>query len=85
MDKPLMKCGHTANAQTSDGKPVCIICLGIVAGADEIADVQPDLTGRIARCNYGDSTTPSSFNLPFFEYRPDRTEDAYYCGCWGWD
>lgn len=48
--------------------------------ADEV------LEGRTARCCYGcgsyDNSRPS---LPFFEYRPDREYDTYYCGCYGWD
>jgi len=33
----------------------------------------------------GESPTPSRWGLPFFEHRPDKDEDAFYCGCWGWD
>lgn len=25
-DYPLMKCGHVANAENKDGKPICAIC-----------------------------------------------------------
>lgn len=50
MAKPMMKCGHAANA-TSDGKPVCAICAP-VNGWNEI-DYSPDsLEGRLARCTY---------------------------------
>jgi len=28
---------------------------------------------------------PSSTSLPFFSHQPDKPEDSYYCGCWGWD
>lgn len=83
MKKPLMKCGHTANAERS-GKPVCLICCGIKDGADKLAE-EPDLTNRQARCSYCNKTQQSSINLPFFEHRPDNTEDKYYCGCGGWD
>lgn len=103
-DKPIMKCGHAANA-THDGEPVCVICLGTGVGnaAREINTQAPSLEGRTARCSYAggsgekhggggqyrgqqfDSTWPSSSNLPFFSHRPDRSEDEFYCGCWGWD
>jgi hypothetical protein len=83
VEKVLMKCGHAANA-TCDGKPACAIC-----ACTEVADTIPDLTGRKARCGYYGthchSETPSSMKLPFFEYRPDKEYDTYYCGCYGWD
>ena len=25
-NKPMMKCGHAANAVTADNKPACVIC-----------------------------------------------------------
>jgi len=28
---------------------------------------------------------PSDTNLPFFEYKPDKEYDVFYCGCHGWD
>ena len=28
---------------------------------------------------------PSSSNLAFFEYTPDKPFDNFYCGCHGWD
>lgn len=44
------------------------------------------LDGRIARCCYGcGRNRPSAPSLPFFEYRPDKDYDSYYCGCYGWD
>lgn len=78
-DKPLMKCGHSANA-TSNDKPICVIC-----GCDELADFQPNLTGRKAKCSYCKKEADSNVNLPFFEYKPDKEYDEYYCGCYGWD
>lgn len=33
----------------------------------------------------GRSFAPSSPDLPFFEHKPDRDTDRYYCGCFGWD
>ena len=79
----LMKCGHAANAH-QDGKPVCVICVGIDAGAT-VVEEKPDLTGRKARCSDCGSEVDSSFNLAFFEYRPEQETDSYYSGCRGWD
>ena len=28
---------------------------------------------------------PSSFDLAFFSYKPDKEQDSFYCGCFGWD
>ena len=47
----MMKCGHQAQGVDRDGKPVCVICAGVVPGAYEIAE-KPDLVGRKARCAY---------------------------------
>lgn len=77
----MMKCGHSDNARTEDGKPACAIC-----SCREVDDEQPDLTGRKAVCCYScGSVRDSSFDLAFFKHRPDRDTDAYYCGCFGWD
>ena len=55
MDKPMMKCGHAANA-TCRGKagvkydppiPSCAICFCI-----EIDEAPPSLNGRQAKCDY---------------------------------
>lgn len=79
----MMACGHSANAKmrTPDGDvPACAICF-----TTEQKPL-PDLTNRRSRCGYGcGRETDSSFNLPFFEYRPNGTFDAHYCGCRGWD
>lgn len=81
---PMMKCGHAANAVNGD-KPVCVICFMTEGDkATQIADA-PDLTGRKAFCSYGGAETQSSTELPFFEHRPDKDSDRYYCGCHGWD
>jgi hypothetical protein len=81
----MMKCGHAANAKTADGKPCCAICAGIRPGADQPADVAPDLTNRMARCSTcGVRRVPSSAGLAFFEFRPTMDTDRYYCGCMGW-
>lgn len=83
----MMKCGHSANAQDSNGNPVCVICVGISEGATEV-DVNPNLTGRVARCGYFNrchTEQPSDVSLPFFEHHPNKEHDSFYCGCFGWD
>ena len=79
-EKPLMKCGHTANAETSDGKPCCVIC-----ACFELAEKQPSLQGRKAKCSYCGKIVDSNYNLPFFEYKQEQEYDSYYCGCRGWE
>lgn len=83
----MLACGHAANATDSEGNPCCVICVGIHAGATTIV-ASPDLAGRDARCTYFStcrSQLPSNLKLAFFEFRPDRDFDEYYCGCKGWD
>lgn len=73
---------------------------------------KPDLTGRMAKCQYCGKTVdkrnnetyypellqknsmgqvicgsivPSSYDLPFFGYRPNDKYDAFYCGCQSWN
>lgn len=85
---PMMKCGHRANAKNMEtGLPVCAICIGIGSGGDVVDDSPPDMTNRMATCSYGCKTPPrpSTDNLAFFEHRPDKDTDVYYCGCYGWD
>lgn len=96
--KPLMECGHAPQGQNSNGAPVCIVCFGSGPGATTVAP-PPDLTGRKARCSYDNGRghdghngcrpqpqpVDSSTSLPFFKHQPDKPEDSYYCGCWGWD
>ena len=81
---PMMECGHAANGLKGDD-PVCVMCFGIIAGADQVAP-DLDLTGRRARCACGEETD-SSTRLAFFEYRPDGATgmDGFYCGHGGWD
>lgn len=83
--KPMMKCGHAANAVDKDGNPCCAICAGSTPDAFVVEDKEIDLTGRKARCLYCGSLKDSSPDLPFFEYRPDRKFDGFYDGCKGWD
>lgn len=82
----LMRCGHAANAvDHATGKPVCAICIGLTPDAEIVAEKQPDLKGRKARCVYCKREVDSSTSLAFFEYRPNESSDRYYCGCLGWD
>lgn len=84
MNKPMMKCGHAANAYDQNGHPVCVICIGIVQGATGVDDNPPDLSGREAECDCG-KRKPSSSDLAFFEHRANKATDSYYCGHAGWD
>ena len=89
MSKPMMKCGHAANASVN-GKPVCAFCIGIVSGAGEVDD-RPVAKDRMAYCTYCNSSHPSSPDLPFFGLgamhlgERDDTKDSFYCGCRGWE
>lgn len=82
--KPMMRCGHAANAE-SDGKPHCVMCHGIRPGFDEIDEAPPSLVGRKAKCAYCKTTLDSSPTLAFFESTPLLPNDQFYCGCRGWD
>jgi hypothetical protein len=83
--KVIMECGHISlGKDTKTGKPVCPICLGSNPGATKIADKQPSLEGRFAKCDYCKRIAPSSYKLPFFTQGKGEM-DSYYCGCRGWD
>lgn len=85
MNEPvLMKCGHTANAEYDNGKPCCLIC-SPKREAYEVVGDKPNLTGRKAKCTDCGEIVDSNWNLPFFEYCPDKEYDRFYSGCWGWD
>jgi len=92
----LMKCGCVAVGIDANGKPVCPIHIltSLHREALEIDTNIPTLTGRIAKCCYGNGQNnchpdgrpeESSLDLAFFKYQPQNQEDSYYCGCWGWD
>ena len=83
--KYLMSCGHVSNALNGDGNPCCVIC-----SCHDVKTELPDtptagLEGRHATCAYCNKEVDSRWTLPFFEYRPDKETDEYYCGCMGWD
>lgn len=84
MPNILMKCGCRANAECR-GKPSCAIHGMFTTDAYEIAEEQPNLEGRIARCTQCKNEEPSSLDLAFFRYFPTGTKDCYYCGCQGWE
>ena len=84
----LMKCGHVANAHDPYGNPVCVICAGIIDGADIIEGEcfgNVGLEGRIAKCTECLTTIESGWDLPFFKYCPGKEFDEYYDGCYGWN
>ena len=84
--KVIMRCGHSANSTkqiaVDDEIPYCVIC-----DCDEIVGEVDNFTlqGRKAKCSYCDKIVDSDFGLPFFENRPTKEYDSYYCGCEGWD
>ena len=82
MKNPMMKCGHAANA-TSDGKPCCAICSP--SNGWDVVDNNAIVEGREAKCGSCKNIKASSPNLAFFEHRPDKPLDSYYCGCRGWN
>ncbi len=87
MTTPLMKCGHAANGTIyGTDVPCCVVCFGINPGAEEVDHDPPDLSAREAECLYCRRKKPSGGGgLPFFEHRPDRDCDSFYCGCRGWE
>lgn len=85
--KPMMACGHSANATDGYGNPTCVICVCTTKDKEARTIVpMPDFSNRRATCSYGmHAIVASSTELAFFEYHPDREYDEYYCGCHGWD
>ena len=73
-DKPMMKCGHAANAvKTGTDIPVCVVCYGIVPGADVVDDSPPDLSGRFAECAYNPSRHGCLVRLDWRSFRISQT------------
>jgi hypothetical protein len=85
----LMKCGHLGTGRLHpSGKPICAICAGRTADAETIereCHGTEGLEGRTARCSQCGGLSPSRWELPFFEYKPNLEHDWYYNGCRGWD
>jgi hypothetical protein len=85
---PLMKCGCAAQGVLSAKGGVKFdppIPACVVHDCYEMADSVPDLTGRMADCDYrpdGHATKPSSFDLAFFEFRGEGSREATeICKC----
>lgn len=82
-DKPLMTCGHTAQGyRKMDDKtfvPCCVIC-GVITQV--LREDKPDLSNRKAKCCSEKTIKPSSYDLPFFEYRgPGSRVARLQCEC----
>lgn len=80
METVIMKCGCAAQGKVSrvvDGVRQPEIPGCVIHDCYEPAAVEPDLTGRVARCTYGcGSESPSSKNLAFFEYLGEGSREA---------
>ncbi len=82
--RPMMACGHRANATRTwpDGRETdaCVICAGDPR-ADQIVE-GPDLTNREAECAHCRKRVPSTQAVAFFEYRgPGSSEAEEKCRC----
>ena len=87
--KYLMACGHVAQAvDGKTGKPGCVFCFPDPKSTivkRTIENMTDGLEGRKARCAWCNKKVDSRWDLAFFEYKPDKEYDEYYCGCGGWD
>ena len=81
-NKPMMACGHRANA-TSNGEDCCVICAGISPGYKTPVE-EPNLSNRQCKCAQCGKVVPSLDAVAFFEYRPTKKYDDHYDGCRGW-
>jgi hypothetical protein len=75
MKTPMMKCGCAAQGTIqrwgeTEKKPGCI-----VHECTDVAETEPDLSQRMARCGCG-RTEPSSPNLAFFEFTGEGSRTA---------
>ena len=43
------------------------------------------IPSRVSECRDCGAMLISETSLPFFQERPERDTDSYYCGCYGWD
>lgn len=77
MSTIMMKCGHTAQGYMGGDLPVCVICW---PSPDSIAlaEKQPLLEDRQAKCASCGSVVPSSYGLAFFRYRGASSHDALH-------
>lgn len=84
---PLMKCGCVSQAVRPNGDPVCTSHMNLTPDAEIVAATVPDFGNRQAKCPYcGEFADSKNYErLPFFEHRPDKSYDSYYCGCRGWN
>jgi hypothetical protein len=79
MNKPMMACGHQANSLMTKGDLVKVpACASCDPPLNHTVVEEPDLSGRQARCAYGDTIRPSTDKnvLAFFEYRGPGSNDA---------
>lgn len=83
-DRPVMTCGHTANAvhkiKGGGEEPACVICC-----CCEVDESPPDLTGRVAVCPDCRTERPSDYGLPFFQYRGPGAMDHKCRNCGFYD
>jgi hypothetical protein len=59
MKIPMMKCGHSANAEDGHGNPACAICAPYPP-AYQVWENPPDMSERMARCTYYGKPTRKS-------------------------
>lgn len=97
--KPLMECGHTAQAityipnsdalmeETGDERNnIPIHCCVICDCRISVeGDKRPILEGRKAKCDMCKNKTDSRYTLAFFKHCPEKEYDKFYCGCQGWN
>lgn len=74
-DKPIMGCGHAANATDRDGNPSCCICAGLDPGALVVV-ATPSLEARKARCGHYGQTAPRHKNESSFGCKAGQSCDC---------
>lgn len=74
MAKPILECGHSANATDGNGDPACAVH-SAREGGTTIASATLDLADRFAKCSCG-ATAKSSEGLAFFEYLGESSNRA---------
>jgi len=78
---PIMACGCMAQGVQNMRDGTQIPCC-ITHGCTEVAKEIPDLRCRVSRCVYCGHEEPSSYTLPFFEFRGRGSRYAlHYCKC----